>query len=139
MIKPSKALEVTLQIPVRTYDIDFAGIVSNIVYIRWLEDLRLEMLSQYYPLEEQLQAGFVPILLQTTIDYKQAIKMGDRPVGRLWVKSLESLRWKVGAEISVDGKVSAIGQQTGIFINSQTNKPMRIPPRLQQQYADSLA
>jgi acyl-CoA thioester hydrolase len=139
MIKPSKALEVTLQIPVRTYDIDFAGIVSNIVYIRWLEDLRLEMLSQYYPLEEQLQAGFVPILLQTTIDYKQAIKMGDRPVGRLWVESLESLRWKVSAEISVDGKVSAISQQTGIFINSQTNKPMRIPPRLQQQYADSLA
>ena len=25
---------------VMTYDIDFAGIVSNISYIRWLEDLR---------------------------------------------------------------------------------------------------
>ena len=28
-------------LPIRTYDIDFAGIVSNIVFIRWLEDLRL--------------------------------------------------------------------------------------------------
>ena len=26
-------------LPIRTYDIDFAGIVSNIVFIRWLEDL----------------------------------------------------------------------------------------------------
>jgi acyl-CoA thioester hydrolase len=138
MIKPSKALEITLLIPVRSYDIDFAGIVSNIVYIRWLEDLRLEMLSQYYPLEEQIQDGFAPVLLQTKIDYKQALKMGDQPVGRLWIESLESLRWNVSAEISVDGKVSASGQQTGIFINLQNNKPIRIPTRLQQQYADSL-
>ena len=28
-------------LPIRTYDIDFARIVSNIVFIRWLEDLRL--------------------------------------------------------------------------------------------------
>jgi acyl-CoA thioester hydrolase len=139
MIKSSKALEVTLEIPVRTYDIDFAGIVSNIVYIRWLEDLRLEMLSQYYPLAEQLQDGFAPVVLQTKIDYKQALKLGDRPIGRLWVESLESLRWHVSAEISVGEKVSAIGRQTGIFINLQNNKPIRIPPRLQQQYADSLA
>ena len=25
---------------IRTYDIDFAGIVSNIVFVRWLEDLQ---------------------------------------------------------------------------------------------------
>ena len=34
-----KPLEVSLNLPIKTYDIDFAGIVSNIVYIRWLEDL----------------------------------------------------------------------------------------------------
>ena len=37
-------------LPIRTYDIDFAGIVSNIVFIRWLEDLRLALLDQTYPL-----------------------------------------------------------------------------------------
>ncbi len=35
-----RVMEVNLSFPVRTYDIDFAGVVSNIVYIRWLEDLR---------------------------------------------------------------------------------------------------
>jgi acyl-CoA thioester hydrolase len=39
-----KPFEVALDLPIKTYDIDFAGIVSNIVYIRWLEDLRLKIL-----------------------------------------------------------------------------------------------
>jgi acyl-CoA thioester hydrolase len=37
-------------LPIRTYDIDFAGIVSNIVYVRWLEDLRLAMMEEAYPI-----------------------------------------------------------------------------------------
>jgi acyl-CoA thioester hydrolase len=139
MLKPSKSLEVSLQIPVKTYDIDFAGIVSNIVYVRWLEDLRLEMMNRYYPMEEQLQDGFAPVVLNTKIDYKQALKMGDRPTGKMWIESLASLRWTVSAEILIESKVSVIAQQTGIFINLQTNKPIRIPPRLQQQYTESLA
>ena len=76
-IQNSKPLEVELQLPVRTDDIDFAGIVSNIVYVRWLEDLRLEILSRFSPLEEQLQNGIAPLILQTKIDYKQAIQMSD--------------------------------------------------------------
>jgi acyl-CoA thioester hydrolase len=57
-----RPLEVELVLPVKTYDIDFAGIVSNIVYIRWLEDLRLEMLDAYLPLQKMLEDGIAPIL-----------------------------------------------------------------------------
>lgn len=35
-----RPFEVTLTIPVRPYDVDFLGIVHNLVYIRWLEDYR---------------------------------------------------------------------------------------------------
>ena len=139
MTEPRKALEITLQIPIRTYDIDFAGVVSNIVYIRWLEDLRIEIMNRNYPIAEQIRDGFAPVVLQTNIDYKYALKMGDRPTSSMWVVSLETLRWTVSAEISNAGKVSAIAQQMGIFVNLQTNKPTRVPTRLQQQYADSLA
>jgi acyl-CoA thioester hydrolase len=139
MTESSRALEVTLQIPIRTYDIDFAGVVSNIVYIRWLEDLRIEIMNRHYPITEQIQDGFAPFVLQTNIDYKQTLKMGDRPTSRMWVASLATLRWTVSAEISNAGKVATIAQQTGIFVNLQTNKPIRVPTRLQQQYTDSLA
>ena len=53
-----RPLEVELTIPVRSYDIDFAGIVSNIVYIRWLEDLRLKWLDEHFPLDRQFKQGY---------------------------------------------------------------------------------
>ena len=135
-IPQHRPLEVELQLPVRTYDIDFAGIVSNIVYVRWLEDLRLEMLDRFLPLAEQLENGTAPMLLQTKIDYKQAIQITDRPIGKMWIESLASVRWIVSAEILSAGKIAAIAQQTGLFIDLQTKRPLRIPSQLQQQYSD---
>jgi acyl-CoA thioesterase FadM len=60
-----KPLLVEWTFPIRTYDIDFALHVSNIVYIRWLEDLRLEMMSKYLPLSELLSKGQAPVLRST--------------------------------------------------------------------------
>jgi acyl-CoA thioester hydrolase len=114
---PNKPLEIALPLPVRTYDIDFAGIVSNIVYVRWFEDMRLAMLDNSFPLAEQLQQGFAPVVLQTKIDYKQSIVLGDRPIG---------------------DKISAIGQQMGIFLNLETKKPIKIPERMKQSYAAAI-
>jgi acyl-CoA thioester hydrolase len=132
-----KPLEIALPLPVRTYDIDFAGVVSNIVYVRWLEDLRLEMLARYFP--EALQKGIVPVIVQTKVDYQQPIRLGDRPIGKMWVKTLETVRWTVQAEIIVNHKVAAVGEQVGIFINAQTQRPMRMPESLKQQYHSTLA
>ena len=134
----NKPLEITLPLPVRTYDIDFAGIVSNIVYVRWFEDMRLAMLDNSFPLTEQLQQGFAPIVLQTKIDYKQSIALGDRPIGKMWIESLESLRWVVSAEIMTGDKISAIGQQMGIFLNLETKKPIKIPERMKQFYTAAI-
>lgn len=126
--------EVEIHLPVRTYDIDFAGVVSNIVYVRWLEDLRLEMLAHYFPLDEQLKHGIVPVIVQTKIDYKQPIKIFDTPSGKMWIKTMESLRLTVNAVITVNGKVSALGEQVGIFVDLQ-NKPIRMPEELKQKYS----
>jgi acyl-CoA thioester hydrolase len=138
MTAQRKPLEIELPLSVKTYDIDFAGIVSNIVYVRWFEDMRLAMLDRSFPLVEQLQQGFAPIILQTKIDYKQSIVLGDRPIGKMWIESLESLRWVVSAEIMTGDKISAIGQQMGIFLNLETKKPIKIPERMKQSYAAAL-
>jgi acyl-CoA thioester hydrolase len=83
-----RPLEVELTIPVRTYDINFVGIVSNIVYIRWLEDLRLKCLDEYFPLAQQIECGYAPILAGTKIDYKHPIKLADQVIERLWLGNL---------------------------------------------------
>lgn len=58
----SRALLIERPIVVRTYDIDFANIVHNIVYLRWLEDLRSEILADVLPIEQILSTGISPIL-----------------------------------------------------------------------------
>ena len=87
-----KSLEVTLNFEVKTYDVDFAGIVSNIVYIRWLEDLRLKMLETYLPLEQLMARECCPIVSSTAIEYKKGLKLFDRPVGKMWIAKLGGLK-----------------------------------------------
>jgi acyl-CoA thioester hydrolase len=135
-MESTRPLEIEMMLPVRTYDIDFAGVVNNIVYVRWLEDLRLEMLARYFPLNEALAQGIAPMLVQTTVNYKQSIRLSDQPIGKMWAKSMESVRWTVTAEIWVADRVAVLGEQVGVFIDVQSQRPIRIPADLKQKYQD---
>lgn len=130
-----KLLEVTLEFPVKTYDIDFAGIVSNIVYLRWLEDLRLEMLEAYLPLEQLMARGYCPIITSTQIEYKKALKMCDRPVGKMWLAKLSKLRCTLQAEIHLNNRIVTTATQVGFFIDLGIMRPMPIPEELNNIYA----
>ncbi len=138
-VPQGQPFEVEIHLPVRPYDIDFAGVVNNIVYVRWLEDLRLEMLACHFPLDEQLKNGIAPVIVQTKVDYKQPIKISDFPSGKMWIKTMEALRWTVNAEIVVNDKVAALGEQVGIFVDLQNNKPIRMPESLRQKYREFVA
>lgn len=121
-----------LTIVVKTYDIDFANIVHNMVYIRWLEDLRFQMLAEHYPMEQLLADGVTPILARTEIDYRRPVRFGDVVNGRMWINDLGNTRWTVQAEIVVGDKVCATASQTGYFADLRTLRPARIPANFRQ-------
>ncbi len=125
---------ITVPITVKTYDIDFLNIVHNMVYIRWLEDLRFQMLADYLPLESLLAEGVSPVLLKTQIEYRWAVRLGDHAVGQMWMAELQNTRWIVEAEIKVEEKVAAWARQTGFFGNLQTLRPARVPRALREQW-----
>lgn len=129
-----RPLEVVLTIPVRTYEIDFAGIVSNIVYIKWLEDLRLKFLEEHLPIHQQIEQGYVPVLSGTEIEYKRPIKLVDQVIGRLWASDLGRLKWTVQAEILANNQLAAVAIQKGAFINLQNRRPISIPEELKNKY-----
>jgi acyl-CoA thioester hydrolase len=114
-------------LPIRTYDIDFAGIVSNIVFIRWLEDLRLGFLDQAYPLTRALAEDVAPILLSTRINYRRPVTIADLLVGRMRVAALSRVRWRLAAEFVVSGAVHAEAEQEGLFMRLSTRRPIAIP------------
>jgi acyl-CoA thioester hydrolase len=122
-------------LPIRTYDIDFAGIVSNIVFIRWLEDLRLGLLDQAYPLIRALAEDIAPILLSTRISYRCPVTIADALVGRMRVAALTRVRWRLAADFSVNGVVHAEAEQEGLFMRLSTRRPIAIPEPIRRWHS----
>jgi len=117
------------EVPLRiqTYDIDFAGVVSNIVFIRWLEDLRLGLMGLAYPLLQALAEDVAPILLATRISYRRPVTIADPLVGRIRVAGLGRVRWRLAAEFAVGTKIHAEAEQEGLFMRLSTRRPIAIP------------
>lgn len=130
----TRPFETSLQFQVKSYDVDYVGYVHNIVYIRWLEDLRLAMLEPYFSIQQCVESGISPIILRTCIDYKKPLRLSDGFTGSVWVSSLEGVRWGVQHELMHNGTIIATAEQSGIFINLQTHRPVPVPKELEEKY-----
>jgi len=133
-----RMLNIDLPITVKTYDIDFMGIVSNISYIRWMEDLRLQFLEVHYPLQKLMSELIVPVLSHTHLDYKRPIRMHDQVIGSIWMEKFDSSGWIANMEFTANGKLAATGMQGGVFINIATMKPANPPEGMQKIYDEAL-
>ncbi|PWU00081.1 MAG: thioesterase [Candidatus Melainabacteria bacterium] len=116
-----------MEFTVRMYDIDFNGHVSNIVYIRWLEDMRMVGFEKIASIRDCLEAGQVPVLLNTSIEYKLPIYMFEKAKGLLWVSGFSKTTFRIEAEITVKDKICAKAWQTCVFISQKTNRATRMP------------
>jgi acyl-CoA thioester hydrolase len=121
-------------LPVQTYDIDFAGTVGNIVFVRWLEDLRLALMQEVYPIAMALAEDVAPILRATRITYAHPVDMQDALVGRIWVTEMQRVRWTIAAEFLVGSRVHASAEQDGLFIRLSTRRPVAVPEALRLRY-----
>ena len=134
-----RLLQVELPFVVKTYDVDYARIVHNAVYIRWLEDLRLQIMKEHFPLEDQLSDHQSPVLAKTEITYHRPLRLFDQAIGRMWVSELGKARWEVRAEICRGEMVAASARQTGYFMDIEHYRPIRIPAALRDKWEAALA
>jgi acyl-CoA thioester hydrolase len=131
-----RPLLVELAFAVRPYDVDAGGIVSNIVYVRWLEDLRMTILEEHLPFGEQLKDGYAPVVASTYIEYRRPVRMLDKPIGRMWLTNVGEKRWSVQAEIVCHGKVYTRAIQTGAFISLSDMKAIPPPEKLVKKFLE---
>jgi acyl-CoA thioester hydrolase len=126
--------EIRRSFKVMTYEIDFAGVVSNIVYIRWLEDLRNLFAEQAIPLGEMMQRGLAPALSRTEIDYLAPVRFPDVVDARMWLAETGRARFVLDAEFAsmASGQVAARARQTGVFVSLTTGRPAPLPEEYKQ-------
>lgn len=130
----ARPLLITLPLRVQTYDIDVARHVNNQVYIRWLEDLRMEMLRRFYPIERLLDEDIVPIIHSTHITYHRSITLTDEPIGVMWCSRMGRATITLEAEIRVGDIPCATATQRAILLKIGTTKPARIPAELARHF-----
>ncbi len=127
-------MEVETPITVRSYDVDFMGIVNNTVYVKWLEDLRMAILDRYFPLQEMLRDRCSPILAETCIQYKHPLTLDSHPTGRCRIWLTGRSRWQAEHVIFEGDRVYATARQTGYYFNIDRHRPVAFPDEMVAKY-----
>ena len=111
-----------MNIEVKTYDIDFAGHVNNIAYVRCIEDLRAELFSEIYPLKKLLEINHYPVVISTELNYKAPIKLFDKPIGIISLEKYSHGVIELKVEIFNDKVTAFTAVQKCVLMNLTTNK-----------------
>lgn len=127
-----KVLETSREFTASAYDVDAFGIVSNIVYVRWLEDLRMALTSELRPVIDLFEKELFSIISQTTINYLKPMRFMDNAIGTIWIEEASLAKWVVGAELrdKCNDHVICRATQFGVFYNFNANKVIQVPMQL---------
>jgi len=128
--------KLTLDLSIYTYEIDFAGHVSNIAYIRWMEIGRMHLLEMVgLPIPDIAKRGFTPVLSHTAITYTTPLYLGDTVRMDLWLSELKRASAEVQFRFYNSQQVLvASGQQRGLFVDLDDLKPHRMTPEERAQF-----
>jgi acyl-CoA thioester hydrolase len=128
------SIDIELIIPVRTYDIDAAGHVSNIVYVRWLEDMRLELFNKHFSFQSLVDGGSTMVLKSTSIEYRRSIGLFDKVLARMWVESIAKASLTLRAEFYANELLTTTASHVGVFVDLKSLKPRRVPEELIRKF-----
>ena len=129
-----RPLEVEYKIKIMPYEIDVAGIVSNISYIRWLEILRVMILENHFPISQMFSDGLLPTLGKTEIVYLKPLVYSNQVTGKMWVSSISGKKVVADAEFLVGDSIHATASQIGFFVDKKTMRSIAIPQNIKELY-----
>ncbi len=136
--RPRPEAIIATEVPVYTLDIDLAGIVSNVVYLRWAEIWRMEVLHRMgFTLDHMLQGGLVPTVVRHEINYRRPVRLADDRV-RLegWVERLgrTSVTLWMETRVAGSGQLCCENRQVMVIVDGRTGQAAEMP----REYREAL-
>ncbi|HRZ83712.1 MAG TPA: thioesterase family protein [Candidatus Hydrogenedentes bacterium] len=130
-----RPLLVELRPLIQPYHIDYAMHVNNAVYVRWLEDLRMEFLRRHCDARALTEAGIAPVVSRTEISYLKPLRLFDEPEARMWCADMGRATMTLEAEITVGGETHTRALQRVMMVNWKTERAARVPEELRKAFA----
>lgn len=105
----------------RYYETDQMGIIHHANYIRWMEEARIDMLSQMgYPYRRFEEMGYISPVLHAECEYKKSVKFDDEVKIVVSLQEFGMVKFTLRYDIynmSEDGVLSAVGTTRHCFLN----------------------
>ena len=122
----------TLEIEVRSTELDALGHVNNAKYLEYLEWGRFEWVRENgIPLDFFGKSRLSTVLVNTNVNYRREAKLGDRLRIRSWLAEMGRSSFRVGQEIvnHRDERV-ADAMITSVMYDTHTRTSVYIPDDL---------
>lgn len=129
------------EIEIRYAETDQMGVVYHANYLIWMEIGRTKIVEDigfsYAELEEQ---GFMSPVMDISIQYKAALRYGQKAIVRTWIEEHSKLRTTYGYEIlHEDGTVAATAKSVNILVKRENFRPIslsKINPAFDMKYKE---
>jgi len=118
-----------LAIDVTDADIDSLGHVSNIAYVRWIQDVAVAHSTALgLGVEAYKRMGAVFVVRRHEIDYVRPVLRTDRVQARTWIDTLMAAKCLRLTELrNGEGAIVAQARTTWGFVDVTRGRPTRIP------------
>ncbi|MFF8864429.1 MULTISPECIES: acyl-CoA thioesterase [unclassified Streptomyces] len=124
--------------PLRWSDMDAYGHVNNAVFIRYLEEARINFL--FRPDKEFKQGS---VVARHEIDYKMQLVHRHEPVDiELWITEIRAASFTIAYEVKDDDQVYVRASTVVVPFDFETQRPRRITAEEReflQEYTDGAA
>jgi len=112
-------------------DIDELGHVSNLVYLRWVQDVAMAHTRAIgWDVAQYRDLGAVFMVRRHEIDYIAQVTLGQTLRAETWIDSWRQASCIRKTELLRDGKVVARAATTWAMIGLTSGRPQRIPDEL---------
>jgi acyl-CoA thioester hydrolase len=126
--RPAASFE--LECDVLPGDIDELGHVSNVVYVRWVQDVAAAHWRELAP--RSAQAELLWVVVRHELDYKAPAVLGDRVRLKTWVGVASGVLFERYTEVHRigDGRLLAHGRTMWCPVDPKTHRPRRVSPEV---------
>lgn len=117
---------------VRSTDIDVIGHVNNAKYLEYMEWARFDWIwKQGFTLEELKRRGFMPVVVNISINYRKELRMLEEVQVRTTVVKMGTKSFVIRHELyNQQDELVADGDVTMVMIDAKTRRSIALPEEL---------
>ncbi|MFM7059436.1 MAG: acyl-CoA thioesterase [Planctomycetota bacterium] len=136
-----KGFHTVTRLPVQWGDQDAFGHVNNVVYFRWLESARIDLLNACPSSVAMTASGLGPILASIQCDYRRQLRFPDT----VWIGSRVARIGRSSVDLEhvivseAQGAAAASGKCVIVVFDYTHQRVSRIPDDLRSAFERSLA